>query len=403
MSGQPRVRRGPSDAVLIEARAAGSTYAAIATRHGGSERTLRRRCTELREQIADRHAEMAQEALGQLGARLGEAVDVMVSAVITDGLESTRLRAAEMVFREIARLREKADVHSELQTLPRGGQVPHSMAFVAKPAVSRGRWCVMDAVARLNDCVVRSPRFQGGQGSNDQFDGIAVDPIEFVLSDRYLGKSLYARQATLLKMLYTTEDLFTPYDLDVIGEWIDAFECTGNNGIQPDFWARRKICQEQGRPWFREFEFVGGRRSGKSFIGAVFGTYVLHQYMFVLDPYERFGIDRAKILTGIVLGPGITHAKQNLYADVYGAVIGSPSFESRLSLTNTERLTFYGPGDEALERELHLRTGSRRDLASFSGRACRDHPHRRPGTGELHVVVRRDGLDACHQWRIPLC
>jgi len=118
MTDEGGTRAGPSDLVLVEARAAGMTFSAIAQRYGGSERNNRRRCAtpEMRAMIADRHAEMTGEVLGALGAHMGDAVHAIVT-VLREGTPSERLRAAQLVLAEFDRLRKTSEVHDELVDL----------------------------------------------------------------------------------------------------------------------------------------------------------------------------------------------------------------------------------------------------------------------------------------------
>jgi hypothetical protein len=93
------------------------------------------------------------------------------------------------------------------------------------------------------------------------------DPITFMISPEWLDRgNLYPRQATLLKLVFLREDLFTEYDRMVLQEWMDSFSQTQNNGIQPDVMTRLAMLRAEGRKWFREILLVMGRRAGKGHI-----------------------------------------------------------------------------------------------------------------------------------------
>ena len=95
------------------------------------------------------------------------------------------------------------------------------------------------------------------------------DIIEFATGPRHLGRTLYPRQATILKVVFLAVGLFTVYDWRVIEEWMASFESSGNRGVTSDLVRRIEICRAQGRPWFREVVAVIGRRGGKGYISAI--------------------------------------------------------------------------------------------------------------------------------------
>src|SRR4051794_19006399 len=105
-----------------------------------------------------------------------------------------------------------------------------------------------------------------GRGGGDPLDVLAIkhglplnktnlvtevpDPIEFVVSDRYLNRpNLYPRQATFLKLVFLRSDMFTQYDHDVIGEWEETFRQTGNEGLNPGVHQRIEMNLAAGRRW----------------------------------------------------------------------------------------------------------------------------------------------------------
>jgi len=199
------------------------------------------------------------------------------------------------------------------------------------------------------------------------------DIMEFVISDRYLNRPyLFPRQATLLKIIFLQDELFTQYDYDVIGEWTKSFERTadehgiGNNGIQPDVLERIKILKAEGRPWFRETLNVSGRRGSKGHVGGIAGSYVLWQYMSWGDPQEHFGVDRDKKMEALVFAGKKEQARNNQWRDLTNIVLGSTCFAPYISRALGEIVTVYAPHDfvrmfEMLDRGVVVE----QDMATF--------------------------------------
>lgn len=208
----------------------------------------------------------------------------------------------------------------------------------------------------------------------------AVDVIEFVMSDAYLGKKLYPRQATLLKVIFLQDELFTSYDHQVLDEWASGFSLPprsrrkmgdplryeGYEGIQPDVYDRIAINQEAGRKWFREIINVAGRRGSKGYIGGLCGAYVLYHYILMGDPQGHFGVDRAKALTAFVFAGKREQAKINQWQDLVDAVVESPYLARYVSDVMGETLRVKAPNDwKRQEARQRLGIKSARDIASF--------------------------------------
>lgn len=194
------------------------------------------------------------------------------------------------------------------------------------------------------------------------------DPIEWVVSDRYLDRPrLYPRQATFLKLIFLAEDLLTQYDHDVIGEWAESFRRTGTEGVQPDVLDRVRICREQGRPWFREVVAVVGRRGSKGHMGALAGSYVLWHYMHRPGgPQEYYGIDRDKRLSAMVFAGKREQARANQWQDLVNIITGAPCYAPFISRQQTERLTIFAPADRLRAQRQALRgLETESDIASF--------------------------------------
>lgn len=199
------------------------------------------------------------------------------------------------------------------------------------------------------------------------------DVIEFTMSDAYLARpNLYPRQATLLKIVFLQDDLFTDYDYEVIAEWTRSYldsmgdSGEGNNGIVPDVLERIRICKEQGRPWFRENVVVIGRRGSKGHLGAICGCYVLWNYMGYGDPHAHYGVDRDKQLACQVFAAKKDQARAHQWGDLNNFIIGAPCFSPYISRALGETLSVFAPHDfiRLLERESRG-VYSERDPATF--------------------------------------
>ncbi len=194
------------------------------------------------------------------------------------------------------------------------------------------------------------------------------DPIEFVVSDKYLDRgNLYPRQATMLKVFFLRDDMFTQYDLDVIGEWEETFLRTGNEGISPKILERIEINKAAGRSWFREVLTVIGRRGGKGHLGGLCGAYVLWNYMHKPGgPQNYYGIDRDKRLTCVVFAGKKEQATANQWRDLVNVIQGGPCFAPYISKPQAERLTVFAPND-ILRAQKQMLSGvhTEQDQATF--------------------------------------
>lgn len=193
------------------------------------------------------------------------------------------------------------------------------------------------------------------------------DPITFVIGEQWLDRgNLYPRQATLLKLFFLRDDLFTEYDHMVLNEWITSFAQTGDNGVQTDVYRRIEILKADGYRWFREILLVMGRRAGKGHISALAYAYVLWNYLAKGDPQGYYGVDRDKQLACIIFAGKKEQAKVNLFGDLYNVITAGPCFTSYISRAQTDSLTVYAPHDFLRIRKLAergLATG--KDMATF--------------------------------------
>lgn len=211
------------------------------------------------------------------------------------------------------------------------------------------------------------------------YDGPPVpDPVTFVTGEDWLDKpGLYPRQATLIKIVFLRDDLFTDYDRRVIAEWQQRFRETNpdsddnkfaatTKGLQPDLYERIAYLKKRGYRWFPEFILALGRRAGKGYIAALCMTYVLWNYMSKGNPQEYYGISQEKSLACAIFAGKREQAKENLWGDLYSVITTAPCFTGYISEALAESLTVYAPYDFVRMRKLAARgITSSKDLATF--------------------------------------
>jgi hypothetical protein len=187
-----------------------------------------------------------------------------------------------------------------------------------------------------------------GPGDFHLFTGLDIpDPITFILGKQWLAQpGIYPRQATLIKVIFLREDLFTEYDYKVVAEWEDSYRSTGNNGITPNILGRMRLLKEQGYPWFREVLLVMGRRAGKGHVSALAMAYVLWNYLAKGDPQSYYGIARSKQLECLIYAGKKEQARKNLWQDLVNAIIDSHCFQPYVSRPQAETLTVFAPHDK---------------------------------------------------------
>lgn len=180
------------------------------------------------------------------------------------------------------------------------------------------------------------------------FTGLPVpDPITFVIHPEYLDRpNMYPRQATLLKVIFLRDDLFTEYDHAVIDEWESNFRETGNNGIVPNVRKRIEWLNGKGHRWFRETLLVMGRRAGKGHISGLSMAYVLWNYMAKGDPQRYYGVDRDKKLVAMVFAGKRDQAKATVWQDAVNYITGSNCFAPYIRAPlQAEKLSIFAPND----------------------------------------------------------
>ncbi|WP_428957832.1 hypothetical protein [Streptomyces sp. cg35] len=219
------------------------------------------------------------------------------------------------------------------------------------------------------------------------FLGLEVpDPITFVVSPQYLNRpNLYPRQATLLKVFFLREDLFTEYDYQVVAEWDEQYrtakrandkraDATTEDevapkmplGGSPDLLGRMRAAKALGYRWFKEILLVMGRRAGKGHISALAMAYVLWCYMAKGDPQEHYGVDRDKKLAALIFAGKRDQAKQNLWRDFVNVVTGGPCYAPYIADSLGEKLSVYAPNDFIRMDEMRKRgVKTAMDMATF--------------------------------------
>jgi hypothetical protein len=201
------------------------------------------------------------------------------------------------------------------------------------------------------------------------FTGLAVpDPITFALSPKWLDRpQLYPRQATLLKVIFLREDLFTDFDYQVVDEWETSFRRTGENGITPGVLERMEYLRENGYFYFREVLLVLGRRAGKGYVSALAMAYVMWRYMAKGDPQGFYGVDRDKQLACFIYAGKKEQARVNLWQDLINVITGGPCYAPYINKPLGESLSVYAPNDFVRMKKL-LKRGiqTERDMATFT-------------------------------------
>lgn len=213
------------------------------------------------------------------------------------------------------------------------------------------------------------PRVYLGPTDFEVFGGLPVpDPITFVVSPLWLNRpNLYPRQATLLKVIFLREDLFTEYDYDVVQEWEVSFRQSGENGITPDILERMRYLKTAGYSHFREVLLIMGRRGGKGYVSALAMAYVLWLYMSKGDTQGHYGVDRDKQLACYIYAGKKEQARENLWKDLKNVVIGAPCFEKYISRPMGESFSIYAPHDFVRKMKQERRgIHTQMDIATFT-------------------------------------
>jgi hypothetical protein len=182
---------------------------------------------------------------------------------------------------------------------------------------------------------------------------------EFAEHPAFLGRKLYPRQKTLLKLINLEVENFTDYDLEVIDKWIKGFSKNGVSiGISPDVWKRIEYLKDNGYSHFKEVINITGRRGGKGHIGGILGAYNNWKLIQLDDPQWYYGIDRSKDVYLFCAATNIQQAKAYQFADLANTIIDAECFKPYIA--------------EAKEYFIALRTpADTRRIAAFEARGIR--------------------------------
>lgn len=215
----------------------------------------------------------------------------------------------------------------------------------------------------------------------EEADGLPIpDIITFTTGPQWLNRpNLYPRQATLLKIIFLRDDLFTDYDRAVIAEWIAAFHATNpdageenkfnahTNGIQPDVYERIAWLKARGYKWFKEIILAIGRRGSKGYTCAIAMAYVLWHYLATGNPQDYYGIMDDKVIQVLIFAGKKDQAKANLWGDLNNVLTAAPCYTPYIAVPQAESLTIYAPHDFARMEAMQARgISTTKDMSSFA-------------------------------------
>lgn len=180
--------------------------------------------------------------------------------------------------------------------------------------------------------------------------------IDFVTNPAFLGKPLFPRQATVLKLLALDRHNLTAYDYFVIDEWARGFEVTatsdqatwaGQSGTPGDILERLDWNIAQGRQYFHQVELLLGRRGSKNYLAGLFMAWVVWQLISREDPHQRYGIDPTKRLTGLVFAGKKDHAIRNQVRDLAQLIESAPAFAPFHPIASNDGVVLFTPAQIA--------------------------------------------------------
>jgi len=170
--------------------------------------------------------------------------------------------------------------------------------------------------------------------------------IDFAEHPHFLGRKLYPRQQTLLKLINLETENMTDYDLEVIDQWSKGFDKQGISiGISPDVWERVEYLKANGYKHFKEVVNITGRRGGKGHIGGIQGAYLNWQLIQQDDPQAYYGIDKSKDIFIFCVATNIQQAKQFQFADLANTIIDAPCFQPYIDVAKEYVVALRTPAD----------------------------------------------------------
>lgn len=205
----------------------------------------------------------------------------------------------------------------------------------------------------------------------DQFSSSVVKDyigvVEFVESKKYLGRRLYPRQKTLLKIIFLEE--LDDYDKRVIASWErgDA-EVT----CVPKLQERIEYLKKNGYPHFSLIQLVGGRRSSKGFLTACALAYKMHKLQMLDDIHDFFNLPSGKEIEFSIVAASLDQAIARQFADVEDALLANEYLQKQRLLGRALAQTFSVNTQTDLRRVAQLRANGVRvekDMASLMVRA----------------------------------
>ena len=172
------------------------------------------------------------------------------------------------------------------------------------------------------------------------------DIVTFAEHSDFLGRRLYPRQKTLLKLINLEIENMTDYDLEVIDEWTKGFDRSGVSiGVCPDIWDRVEYLKANGYSHFREVVNITGRRGGKGHIGGIQGAYLNWKLLMLDDPQWYYGIDKSKDIYLFCVATNIEQAKRYQFADLANTIIDAPCFQPYVAKANEYLVALRTPSD----------------------------------------------------------
>jgi len=172
------------------------------------------------------------------------------------------------------------------------------------------------------------------------------DIVTFAEHPEFLGRKLYPRQKTLLRLMCLETEHMTDYDYEVIDEWTKNFDRNGVAiGVSPDVLERVDYLKANGYKHFREVVNITGRRGGKGHIGGIMGAYLNWQLIMLDDPQWYYGIDKSKDIYTLCVATNIEQAKRYQFADLSNTIIDAPCFQPYIADSKEHFLALRTPAD----------------------------------------------------------
>ena len=172
------------------------------------------------------------------------------------------------------------------------------------------------------------------------------DIVTFAEHPDFLGRRLYPRQKTLLRLICLETEHMTDYDYEVIDQWTKNFDRNGVSiGVSPDVLERVDYLKANGYKHFREVINITGRRGGKGHIGGIIGAYINWGLIMLDDPQWHYGIDKSKDMYMFCVATNIQQAKQFQFADLANTIIDAPCFQPYIADSKEHFLALRTPAD----------------------------------------------------------